>query len=170
MALILNADISTSSSAHASESPHHVADSRWHWPLEAPHIVTRNFDPPSQPWLPGHRGVDLQTECGHTVYAPYTGTVSLARRIVDTETVVLTHDFRRSTFSPVISTLPVGTPVKTGQAIGVITHECDKVLHWGVKTGPDTYLNPLTQMVGRIILKPWGVDDTNIVETETPIP
>src|SRR5437763_11992452 len=41
----------------------------WCWPLPPPHHVVRGFDPPIQPWLAGHRGVDLAGAPGAPVLA-----------------------------------------------------------------------------------------------------
>ena len=39
--------------------PSRRAAGRFRWPLDGPPRPVRRFDPPPQPWLPGHRGVDL---------------------------------------------------------------------------------------------------------------
>ena len=43
------------------------APSVFRWPLDGSPAVVRGFDPPPQPWLPGHRGVDLAAPPGAVV-------------------------------------------------------------------------------------------------------
>ncbi|MBR8742333.1 M23 family peptidase, partial [Nocardiopsis sp. MG754419] len=43
-------------------------EGRWRWPVDPPVQVLRGFEPPAQRWSPGHRGVDLAAEPGHSVY------------------------------------------------------------------------------------------------------
>ena len=47
------------------------------WPVPAPSVV-RPFDPPPQPWLAGHRGVDLAGTPGSPVHSPGAGRVVFA--------------------------------------------------------------------------------------------
>lgn len=131
----------------------------WQWPTGSPRPVLVNFDPPDQPWLPGNRGVVLDVQVGEVIVAPAPGRVTLARRIVDREVVVVSHDERRSTFEPVTALVPEGSFVTTGQPIGVVSSGPNGPLHWGVKVGKSTYLHPLRQLLGPIILKPWDEPD-----------
>lgn len=40
----------------------------WQWPLRpVPNHVVRDFNPPSQPWLAGNRGIDLAGVPGEAV-------------------------------------------------------------------------------------------------------
>ncbi|GAA2150205.1 peptidase M23-like protein [Humibacillus xanthopallidus] len=135
---------------------------RWSWPLQPTPEVARRFDPPDQPWLPGHRGVDLVGAVGQAVHSPTDGTVTYAGRLAGRGVVVVTHaGGLRSTFEPVSSTVGVGTAVAQGDPVGAISAEaghCAPVtcLHWGVLRGR-TYLDPLA-FVGRarIVLLPLG--------------
>lgn len=135
---------------------------RWSWPLAPTPEVARRFDPPDQPWLPGHRGVDLVGAVGQAVHSPTGGTVTYAGRLAGRGVVVVTHaGGLRSTFEPVSSTLGVGTAVAQGDPVGAISADAGHCapatcLHWGVLRGR-TYLDPLA-FVGRarIVLLPLG--------------
>lgn len=108
------------------------------------------------PWLAGHRGVDLAVSCGQTIYAPADGRVTISRSIVNVDTVVMVHDHRRSTFSPAQALVELDTPISAGTPIATINTNCEGILNWGVKIDRKKYLNPLEQLVGTIVLKPWN--------------
>lgn len=128
----------------------------WRWPSGTPVAVTRPFDPPVKDWQSGHRGVDLAVPIGSEVFAPASGTVTFAGRLVDRHVVVIEHDHRRSTFEPVKPLVSLGDSVAAGQAIGIVEEgHSPGPLHWGVKVGPKSYLNPLRQLLSPIVLKPW---------------
>jgi len=124
----------------------------WGWPLAPVPRLIHGFDPPAQPWLGGHRGVDLLAIDGAEVVAPTAGTVSFAGWVVDRP--VLSLDLPnglRLTFEPVESTLKPGAAVIRGDVLGRLhgkTHcdggspGADSCLHWGVRRG-DVYLDPL---------------------------
>ncbi|MFB9166165.1 M23 family metallopeptidase [Arthrobacter psychrochitiniphilus] len=122
----------------------------WGWPLAGKPEVIHIFDPPSHPWLSGHRGVDLAAEQGAEVLAPTEGVVSFSGVVVTRGVLTLaTEDGLRLSFEPVTSPLKVGDAVARGQQLGTMegpthcesspAHSC---LHWGVRRGDD-YLNPL---------------------------
>jgi len=133
---------------------------RWVWPLDPRPAVVRRFDPPDQPWLPGHRGVDLAASVGQSVRAPAEGQVSWTGVVAGRSVVVVSHaGGLRSTFEPVVATVPVGTPIARGEGVGVVSatpgHCTPRTcLHWGVLRG-ETYLDPLS-LVGRarVVLLP----------------
>ena len=128
----------------------------WRWPSGEPVAITRHFDPPSQDWLPGHRGVDLAIPVGTEVYAPAAGVVVFAGRMVDRNVLVVEHDHRRSTFEPVTPLVALRDHVEAGQPIGIVEEgHFPGPVHWGVKVGARTYLNPLHQLLSPIVLKPW---------------
>lgn len=127
----------------------------WQWPTGKPRRVVADFDPPSAPWLAGNRGVVLEAVPGEVVVSPAAGRVSVAGRIVDRDVVVIMHDHRRSTFEPVKALVSVGDFVNAGQPIGVVDRGPNGPLHWGVKVGPAQYVDPLRQLCGPIVLKPW---------------
>ena len=139
-----------------------VGETRWAWPLEPVPEVARPFDPPDQPWLPGHRGADLVGTVGQVVRSPTGGTVTYAGRLAGRGVVVVTHSGGlRSTFEPVSSSVAAGTAVAQGDPVGAISAEpghCSPAtcLHWGVLRGR-TYLDPLAFLGrARIVLLPLG--------------
>jgi murein DD-endopeptidase MepM/ murein hydrolase activator NlpD len=133
---------------------------RWTWPLSPEPEVVRRFDRPDQPWLPGHRGVDLAATVDQAVLAPTDGHISWTGVIAGRSVVVVTHPGGlRSTFEPVTATSAVGTVVARGGPVGTVTstpgHCAPRTcVHWGVIRG-ETYLDPLS-LVGRsrVILLP----------------
>ena len=51
----------------------------WTWPLgSAQTAIVHAFDPPQEPWQPGHRGVDLAGVEGSAVHAAGDGLVTYA--------------------------------------------------------------------------------------------
>jgi len=133
---------------------------RWVWPLSPEPEVVRQFDRPDQPWLPGHRGVDLAATVDQAVLAPTDGRISWTGVIAGRSVVVVAHPGGlRSTFEPVTATSAVGTAVARGEPVGTVTstsgHCAPRTcVHWGVIRG-ETYLDPLS-FVGRsrVVLLP----------------
>ena len=121
------------------------------WGLTAvppvPGPVVRGFDPPAQPWLAGHRGVDVLGSPGEPVVAAAAGVVRFAGNLAGRGVVVVDHGDVRTTYLPLTPTVAVGTRVSAGQTIGRLTsgHRCPggSCLHWGLKRG-DAYLDPLS--------------------------
>lgn len=154
--------------ARAATSSHAVAGSGaavadpWSWPLAPEPRVERGFDPPDQPWLPGHRGVDLAGVAGQQVLAPEGGRVTFAGQLAGRGVVVVAHpEGLRSTFEPLVPGVAVGDAVVAGDGLGSLAahpSHCEPgaCLHWGVLRGR-TYLDPLS-FVGRtpIVLLPLG--------------
>ncbi|MQW77670.1 peptidoglycan DD-metalloendopeptidase family protein [Nocardioides sp. dk4132] len=122
------------------------------WPLApVPEVVAR-FDPPEQPWGPGHRGVDLLGVPGARVRAALPGTVTFAGRLAGRGVVVVDHGATRTTYEPVTAGLEVGAAVPAGGALGSLetagSHCAPRAcLHWGWIEGAETYLDPL-RLVG----------------------
>ena len=133
---------------------------RWAWPLDPRPDTARRFDPPDQPWLPGHRGVDLIASVGQSVLTPTGGRISWRGVVAGRAVVVVVHENGlRSTFEPVAAGAPVGTSVARGERVGEVTstpgHCAPRTcLHWGVLRG-ETYLDPLSFMGrARVVLLP----------------
>ena len=132
----------------------------WQWPTGAPASVLEGFDPPSQPWGAGHRGVDLALAAGSPVLAAGAGTVAFAGLVAGRPVVSIDHDGGiRTTYEPVEPTVSAGERVTAGQVIGVLLagHRADGVdaLHWGARTGRRSYVNPLRLLRPAVIrLKP----------------
>lgn len=130
------------------------------WPV-APARVVRRFDPPPQPWRPGHRGVDLSGSPGAVVRAAGAGTIVYAGDIAGRGVVSVAHPGGlRTTYEPVVVRgLSVGDSVAAGQELGALApgHPgCPEpaCLHWGLRRGGD-YLDPLILLgLGRVRLLP----------------
>lgn len=131
--------------------------------------VIHPFEKPAQRWSAGHRGVDLAVpENDRHVYAPAPGKVVFSGTVVNRKVLVIAHpDGRRSTFEPMDETLPVGTTVAAGEAIGTVAapdsvggtgerpyRRCSTAcLYWGVRQGgargdgsgkTAEYINPMS--------------------------
>ena len=133
---------------------------RYGWPTGAPAEVVQGFDPPAVVWGSGHRGVDLALAAGSPVLAAGAGTVAFAGPVAGRPVVSIDHaDGIRTTYEPVEASVAVGDAVARGQVIGTLVagHRSDGVdaLHWGARTGPKSYVNPLRLVQPAVIrLKP----------------
>lgn len=121
------------------------------WPLRPEPTVVTGFDPPTNPYGAGHRGVDLLGRPGQTVHAALPGTVAFAGRIAGRGVVVVGHGATRTTYEPVAASVSVGDAVAGGAPIGTVeptgSHCAPRTcLHWGWREGED-YLDPL-RLVG----------------------
>ncbi|MEV6288478.1 peptidoglycan DD-metalloendopeptidase family protein [Kribbella sp. NPDC051770] len=117
------------------------------WPLTPQPRIVHPYTPPAKPWLPGHRGIDLEGTPGQKVLAATPGTITYAGPVAGRSVVVITRGPHRTTYEPVIPSLPRGTQVTQGQPIGTLSaaaSHCTPTtcLHWGLLEGK-TYLNPL---------------------------
>lgn len=128
------------------------------WPVSPP-AVSRPFDPPEQPWLSGHRGVDLTVPPGAVVRAAGAGTVVYAQRLAGRGVVSVAHTGGlRTTYEPVTATVIAGATVAAGHPIGTVEpgHPGCRggCLHWGLRRG-GVYLDPLLLLgIGRVRLLP----------------
>ncbi|WP_460656463.1 M23 family metallopeptidase [Kribbella endophytica] len=118
------------------------------WPLDPRPRIVHAYNPPAKPWLPGHRGIDLAGTPGQPVLAATNGTITYAGPVAGRSVVVITHGPQRTTYEPVIPSVPTGTTVHAAQPIGHLSaaasHCTPKTcLHWGLLEGK-TYLNPLS--------------------------
>jgi murein DD-endopeptidase MepM/ murein hydrolase activator NlpD len=126
------------------------------WPLAGTPTVTRPFDPPPRPWLPGHRGVDLAGMPAQLVLAAGSGTVAFAGTIAGTGVVSIDHaGGLRTTYEPVIPIVHSGQMVVVGQPVGRLMPghpDCPvgACLHWGLRHGSE-YLDPLGLLRSRRI-------------------
>ncbi|HWB68172.1 MAG TPA: peptidoglycan DD-metalloendopeptidase family protein [Mycobacteriales bacterium] len=129
-----------------------AAPAGWRWPLPPPVRVVRGFDPPAEPWLPGHRGVDLAGRPGERVLAAGAGVVSFAGAVANVGVVSVASGQLRTTYQPVRPQVRVGQRVAAGDVLGhlvVAGSHCAPAacLHWGLLRG-GVYLDPLA-LVGR---------------------
>ncbi len=125
---------------------------QWVWPLVPTPEVVGAFDPPDEPWLPGHRGVDLAGDPDQAVRAAGAAQVTFAGQIAGLGVIVLDHGALRTTYEPVHPTVDVGDTVAAGDVIGRLRTaggHClpATCLHWGLLRGT-TYLNPLLLVGG----------------------
>lgn len=127
------------------------------WPVSGqagvPPAIVHPWSPPPAPWAPGHRGVDLGTASGATVRAAAPGRVTYAgkvagRGVLSIELPGTGDPPLRTTYEPVRATVHKGDRVAAGQPIAVLQtgpyHCTDPCLHWGLRRGTTTYLDPLS--------------------------
>lgn len=126
------------------------ACSLWSLPVSEPVNITNFFAGPPKPWLPGHRGVDLETFAEQEIFAPKDGVVVFVGYVVDRPVLSIDHaNGLRSTFEPIVSKLKTGDLVTAKQLIGVFDQESknhclpENCLHWGIRTSKNTYIDPL---------------------------
>ena len=135
------------------------ASGRYGWPLGGTPTVVRRFDPPPQPWLAGHRGVDLAGAPGEPVRAAGAGVVVFAGMLAGRGVVSVAHDGGlRTTYEPVVPAVLAGERVELGALLGTLAtgHAGypGTCLHWGLRSG-STYLDPLSLVgLGRVRLLP----------------
>jgi hypothetical protein len=92
---------------------------------DAPPIVpvslVRAFDPPASTYGAGHRGIDVSARTGQAVRAMAAGRVAYVGSVAGIPVVTIEHvGGLRSTYEPVVGTLPVNTQVIAGQQVGVV--------------------------------------------------
>lgn len=125
--------------------PASAQKSDWVLPIGPPAEVLASFDPPAQPWLAGHRGVDLSANPGTVVRAAGTGTVRYAAALAGRGVVTVVHGDLRTTYEPIEAAVQVGDAVASGQFLGVVGaggHCGNHCLHWGLLRA-ETYLDPM---------------------------
>ena len=127
----------------------------WSWPIGSaadPPRVHSRFAPPAQPWLAGHRGVDLVARQGTPVRAAGEGVVAYAGRLAGRGVVSVRHAGGiRTTYEPVLAEVSIGVAVRRGQVIGTVdrwtaTHRgcaARSCLHWGARLA-GRYVDPLS--------------------------
>lgn len=124
-----------------------AAGARYAWPLLPPRVLVR-FHAPSQPYGPGHRGVDLGGSVGQPVLAARAGVVAFAGMVAGRGVVSVLHDDGlRTTYEPVRAAVLAGTSVAAGDVLGRLQaghRGCSTAcLHWGLRRDRHEYLDPL---------------------------
>lgn len=134
----------------------------WTAPLGVPPDVTRPFEAPASPYGPGHRGVDLAGAPGAIVRAAGAGVVVFAGLVAGRPVVSVAHaGGLRTTYEPVAPSVAAGEAVARGSPLGALLpgHPGCPVaacVHWGLRRGDTTYLDPLLLLrPSRIRLLPW---------------
>ncbi|MFB9892876.1 murein hydrolase activator EnvC family protein [Planobispora takensis] len=132
---------------------------RWEWPFAERPRVLKGFAPPPQPWLAGHRGVDLAASAGEEVHAAGAGTIGYAGPLAGRGVVTVLHPGGlRTTYLPVRASVRLGQEVASGDVIGTVEdvpgHCPVTCLHWGLLRARD-YLDPLLLLgLGQVRLLP----------------
>ena len=153
-------DAASSATLSAADPRNPAPRPLYGWPTGAPADVLQGCVPPAGVWGPGHRGVDLALPAGSPVLAAGDGTVAFAGVVAGRPVVSIDHaDGVRTTYEPVEASVATGDVVARGQTIGTLRagHRSDgaDALHWGARTGPKTYINPLRLLRPAVIrLKP----------------
>ncbi|WP_435204427.1 M23 family metallopeptidase [Micromonospora sp. bgisy143] len=146
--------------AFQASAPAPAPAERFRWPLDGPPRLVRRFDPPPQPWLAGHRGVDLAAPAGAVVRSAGSGTVLFAGLVAGRPVVTVGHaDGLRTTYEPVQPAVRPGQAVAAGAPLGELLPghpgcPADACLHWGLRRGEE-YLDPLALLgLGPVRLLP----------------
>lgn len=122
--------------------------------------VTNPFAAPAQPWLSGHRGLDLRASEGDAVLAPQTAVISFAGKVAGKDVVSLRSGNWLHSFEPATTDKAPGELVEQSLPFAVVGGNSDhcetQCLHWGVRDAANEYRNPETLLrAGRIALKAW---------------
>ncbi|MFC8850330.1 MULTISPECIES: murein hydrolase activator EnvC family protein [unclassified Micromonospora] len=133
---------------------------RFRWPLDGAPRLARRFEPPPQPWLPGHRGVDLIAAPGAVVRAAGPGVVLFAGQVAGRPVITVGHSAGlRTTYEPVLPGVRAGDRLTVGAPLGRLgvghvgcpDRAC---LHWGLRRGEE-YLDPMALLgLGPVRLLP----------------
>ena len=133
-------------------------DQRWMWPTGSPSPVLSSFAPPAHDWLPGRRGVDLDVPGGTPIVAAADGVVAFAGPVAAQPVISVEHERAGSpvwaTYVPAQAEVEAGQRGVRGQVIGRVPPGADH-LHWGARTGPRAYTDPIRLTLGPVVLKPW---------------
>jgi hypothetical protein len=132
------------------------------WPVQGP--VIRGFEPPTSPYGPGHRGIDIGTALGTPIDAPSDGVVAFAGWVGGSLFISVDHpDGVRTTYSWLSGvSVAEGDSVVRGQVLGATGHGHPEIpephLHFGARVGT-TYIDPMLllergSVVGLIHLAP----------------
>jgi murein DD-endopeptidase MepM/ murein hydrolase activator NlpD len=132
-------------------------------PLPQPLGVIRSFAPPTQPWLPGNRGVDLVAAAGEPVLAATSGRVLYAGELAGRGVISIVSfapGQLRTTYEPVDPVVRAGDHVAAGELIAHVaaaTDDCGppgSCLHWGALRG-QAYVDPMRLLMSaRVRLLP----------------
>lgn len=129
--------------------------------------ISRPFDAPACQWCAGHRGLTYAVPSGTPIRAAAAGTVTFSGVVVDVRYVVVRHaDGLLATYGGLDSTtLQQGGTVAAGSTIGRSGSE----LYFGLRTGPDTYIDP-APLIGRLVVRPYLVPTDGSASRPPPPP
>lgn len=121
-------------------------------PVEVP--ITRSFEAPPCRWCAGHRGLSYAPPVDTAVRAAAAGTVTFAGVVVDVRYVVIRHAGGvLATYGGLASaTVDIGDRVPAGAVVGWSGGE----LYFGLRTGPDEYIDP-EPLLGEMVIPPYLV-------------
>ncbi len=129
-----------------AQTAHADSQEPWQWPLTPKPVISRNFEPPPQPWASGHRGVDLEAASGAAILSPADGRVLFVGTVVDRPVITVDHGNQvLSSFEPALASVEEGDVVVAGKRLGAIGSggHCEAAcLHWGVRVKGE-YVDPL---------------------------
>ncbi len=137
---------SSTSRWHASSRLLDPVPGSYSWPVHGP--VIRPFSPPSDPYGPDHRGIDIGAPFGSDLVAARDGVVAFAGWVGGSLFISIDHDDGVRTTYSWLSEIAVrkGDPVARGQVIGRTGHGHPDVaephLHFGARIG-STYIDPM---------------------------
>jgi murein DD-endopeptidase MepM/ murein hydrolase activator NlpD len=120
------------------------------WPVQGP--VIRGFEPPPDPYGPGHRGIDIGAPFGSDMVAAREGTVAFAGWVGGSLFITIDHaDGVRTTYSWLSGvSVGKGDVVSRQQLIGQTGQghpgSATPHLHFGARVG-DTYIDPMLLLV-----------------------
>lgn len=128
---------------------------RYRPPVQAP--LLDGFQAPAQPWGAGNRGIDYDVAAGVDVRASADGVALFAGQAGGSLHVTLAHaDGLRTSYSFLASlAVAEGAEVPAGHVLG----STGGPLHFGVRDGDGTYLDPLALLGGRRARLVPGGDD-----------
>jgi murein DD-endopeptidase MepM/ murein hydrolase activator NlpD len=134
-------------------------------PVDAP--ISRPFDAPPCRWCAGHRGLTYDVDDGTPVRAAAAGTVTFSGIVVDVRYVVVRHaDGLLATYGGLASSsLSGGERVAAGSIVG----HSGGALYFGLRTGPDAYVDPQPRL-GVFVVPPYLVPTDGTARRPPPEP
>ncbi|MEW9555237.1 peptidoglycan DD-metalloendopeptidase family protein [Nonomuraea sp. NPDC050783] len=160
-----------------ASSPARASPPNWRWPLDGHPRVLRHFTPPPEPWLAGHRGIDLAASPSARVLAAGPGTIRFAGPVGGKGVVAIDHaNGLRTTYLPVTASVKRGQLITSGAEVGLLQpighHHCqESCLHWGL-IRDSRYVNPLL-LLGQApirLLPFWPASTSALALPQTALP
>jgi murein DD-endopeptidase MepM/ murein hydrolase activator NlpD len=129
--------------------------------------ITRPFEAPPCQWCAGHRGITYGVTTGTPVRAAAAGTVTFSGVVVDVRYVVVRHaDGLLATYGGLASThLSSGDTIVAGAIVGRSAGE----LYFGLRTGPDRYIDP-EPLLGELVIPPYLIPTDGTPRRPPPEP